>query len=300
MFPKNENEFIKFVEDINSELQKRDVPIHYRPLHALREAALRLRTNINVARRCMPLPGDYSGDSLSGHIEAWYELTYGNRLNMGLSPGSVAILIRGDVWKVRLPLTYGTFEFYCDPFEEHEGAFPPESRRANALLCIEDFTPELSSRLSGEERREIARFFALALQATRWLLDVQSAPYIPEARANLEMAVANLFLSRPIYGESKWASLQFTEKLFKCFLTLKEIPFEKSGKKGHDLALLASLSAKGGLRAIKPEFINDIQCPADVRYGDVAVDLSEAIRAHHSSLLVCSIVCSNLKSTIGG
>lgn len=299
-YPKNEAEFLGFIEDIDNELKKRNVPIHARPLRAVGEACARLKTSIFVVPSGPPVPGDYTGDSFGAHIDAWYQKKYGDRLKIDFSPGNVAIIIRGDPWKIRLPLLYGAFKFVFGPFADKGEKTPEHDPEAvNPLRWIEGFTSDLSKSLSKEEMKAIAGFIIFALQTTERLVRVQHERYLPEARADLEMAVSNLFLTHPNYGQSKWASLQFTEKLFKCFLTVKEVSFVRKGRKGHDLAELAKLSANNGLQGMKPEIVNNIQCPGGVRYGEVEVDLAEAIRAHHASLIACSIVCSTIRALRG-
>ncbi len=298
-YPETEAEFLSLIEDIDSELKKRDIPIHARPIHAFSEVCKRLRISIPFVPDGSPVQGDYSGSSLSAHIHVWYQNKYGDRLKINFSPGSVAILIRGDPWKIKFPLFYGRFKLVFGPFLQRNEA-SPDHDEIYPLRWIEGFTPGLAKSLNQAEIQHIAGFVTFALQAVQKLRAVQDERYIPEARVDLETAVSSLFPTHPNYGQSKWASLQFTEKLFKCFLTLKSIPFPKTGKEGHDLIILAELSAKGGLQGIRPEIINDIKCLPGARYGDVKVGLTEGIRAHYASIAACSVICSaimKIKST---
>jgi hypothetical protein len=300
IYPKNELEFLGFIEDIDNELKRRNVPIHARPLCAVSEACVRLKTSMFFVPGGPPIPGDYTGDSLSAHIDAWYQKKYGDRLKIDFSPGTVAILIRGDAWKVKFPLMYGTFKLVFGTFPDRDEKTPAlDPGAVYPLRWIQGFTSDLSKSLNKLEMQAITTFLLFALQSVRQLRDVQNEPYLPAASADLEMAVSTLFLTHPNYGQSKWASLQFTEKLFKGFLTLKRVAFPKSGKKGHDLAGLAELSAHNGLPVIGPDIIKNIQCPPGVRYGEVEVDLARAIEAHHSSLEVCNVVCSAIRALKG-
>ena len=55
----------------------------------------------------------------------------------------------------------------------------------------------------------------------------------------------------------------------------------------HKLTNLAKEAENFGLPPVSQPLIDCIQCPADVRYGDISVTLDEAIKAHHASIQVC-------------
>lgn len=291
-YPETEADFLSLIENIDIELKKRDIPIHSRPVHAFSEVCKRLRISIPFVPDSSPVQGEYSGSSLSAHIHLWYQNRYGDRLKINFYPESVAILIRGDLWKINFPLFYGRFRLVFGPFLDRNKP-SPDHDEIYPLRWIEGFTPGLAMSLNRTEIQYIAGFISFTLQAIRKLQAVQYERYIPEARVDLANAVSSLFLSRPNYGQSKWASLQFAEKLFKSFLTLKKVVFPK-GKKGHDLAELAKISEDNGLRGIKPLLVASIQCESGVRYGETQVDASEAIRAHHASLIVCNMACPEI------
>jgi hypothetical protein len=292
-YPETEADFLSLIENIDIELKKRDIPIHSRPVHAFSEVCKRLRISIPFVPDGSPVQGDYSGSSLSAHIHLWYQNKYGDRLKINFSPGSVAILIRGDPWKINFPLFYGRFRLVFGPFLDRDGA-SPDHDEIYPFRWIEGFTPGLAKSLNRAEIQHIAGFVTFALQAIQKLRAVQNERYIPEARVDLANAVSSLFLSRPNYGQSKWASLQFAEKLFKSFLTLKKVTFPK-GRKGHDLAELAKLSEDNGLQGRKPLPVASIQCEPGLRYGETRVDAADAIRAHHASLIVCNMLCPEIK-----
>lgn len=291
-----ESEFLKLIKEIDEGFKKQNIPIFQRPLCAIREICIRQKISLNVVPYGPAVPGLYTGDSLVAHVHEWYKKRYGDRLKIDFSPGSSAILIKGDPWKIKLPLLFGRAKFVFDPdlekFKEEPKTKINEPIIANPLNCIEKFTTEIAKSLSKQEMQELAQFFMLAFEILKSLVEIKRKPYIPEAKADLDSAVNNIFSSPPHYGQSKWASLQFTEKLFKCFLELKNVSFPKK----HDLKKLSYLASKNGLPAISPSVIQDIQCPAGVRYGEIAVTLNEAILAHHSSLKVCSVLIPAIKA----
>jgi hypothetical protein len=88
-------------------------------------------------------------------------------------------------------------------------------------------------------------------------------------------------MDRRAYGPSKWASLQFTEKLMKSRLASSSVAFPKNHKLDELSRLLTTIGSNVGKRDL-----DEIQCPAGVRYGDVSVDRDSALRAHIAALRV--------------
>jgi len=293
-YPKSEAEFIRFIEEIDDSLKKKNILIFQRPIHAIREACLKLKISIRVAPDVPPTPGIYEGDYLAAHIHEWYKKKYGDRVKINFSPGCAAVLIKGDPWKIDFPLVFGNVKLVFDPDLEKYQQMPEIAVNApllvNPLRSIRGLTTEHAKSLKKEEMQKLAQFFLFALNTIQRLFEIKDKPYIPEARADLNMAVNNLFLFPPNYGQSKWASLQFAEKLFKCYLRMENVSFPLK----HDLKLLARLAFQSGLQIIPDDVIKTIQCPAGVRYGEITVTLPEAISAHHASLEVCSVVANTV------
>ena len=298
--PRNEAEFLKFIEDIDSDLKKNNMLIFQRPIHAIREACLRLGVSLNVVPHGKAIQGIYHGDSLVAHIQDWYQKQYGDRLKINFSPGSAAILIKGDPWKIDFPLIYGKIKFVFDPdlakYEKLPDTAVNETLYANAFRSIKGFTPELAKSLTREEILRIKNIYMFSLYAIQYLFEIKSKPFIPEARSDLEAAVNNLFITHPHYGQSKWSSLQFAEKMFKCFLKTKNVSFMKN----HNLLELSKLARQNGMPIIPDEIISVIQCPAGARYGEISVSMMDAIKAHHGSLIVCATVVNEFRNYIGG
>jgi hypothetical protein len=297
-YPKNEKEFLEFIEEIDNDLKRKNILIFQRPIHAIREACLRLKVSLSVAPHGPSIRGVYQGDSLVAHIDEWYRKKYADRLKIDFSPGSVAVLIRGDVWRIDFPLMFGSFRFVFDPnlekYERSDEMIVDGPPYVNPLKTIRDFTTDLAKTLTRREVNELKEFYIFGFDAIQRLSEIESKPFISEARADLVTAVNNMFLTHPHYGQSKWASLQFSEKMLKCFLKTKKADFPRS----HELSELSNLCSCNGLPII-PNCITDaIQCPAGVRYGEFIVSLDEAVAAHHASLIICSTVAREIISNI--
>lgn len=203
-------------------------------------------------------------------------------------------MIRGDLFKMSFPTVFGAANVICDvnwmdrksPQITNDGSRP----FVNVLNCVEGLTKEYASVLTTDELRELTDLFLFGYDSTLVIDEVSTAPFIDEAKGDLESSVANLFERQPQYGLSKWASLQSVEKFIKAFIVKNGVtpPFT------HDLQRLNTLATSHGLPAISQTDIDKIQCPADVRYGLVLVTPQEALEAHHASVKVCAEIAKSL------
>lgn len=293
--PNNELEFNKLMEEIDETLKKRGVLIFQRQIYAIREVCVRLGISLSVAPLSPAITGKFYGDSLSSHIIDWYDKKYGDRLKVDLGLGNGAIILKGDVWKTTFPRFYGGFKFIFDPNIDEYKDFPETSKGQNYLIfnplrCIDGLTSNLAITLEKQEIKNFSQFFILGINAKKLLEEIKSKPLIPEAKTDMESSVSYIFSQPPHYGQSKWASLQFVEKLLKCYLDLKRIEFRKT----HDLLRLATLAEQHGLPPLPRLFIQNVQCPPGVRYGEPKVTLKEAVEAHHSALKICSYIAREI------
>ena len=293
--PNNELEFNKLMEEIDEALKKQSVPILGRQILAIREACIRLGISLSIVPRSPAIPGKFYGNSLSSHIIDWYDKKYGDRLKVDLGLGNGAIILKGDAWKITFPRFYGSFKFIFDPNIDRYKNFPEKSKGEtylifNPLRCIDGLTSNFAITLEKQEIENIKQFFILGINAKKLLEDIKSKPLIPEAKTDMESSVSYIFSQPPHYGQSKWASLQFVEKLLKCYLELKRIKFKKT----HDLLQLATLAEQHGLPPLPRPFIHSVQCPPSVRYGEPRGTLEEAVEAHHSALKICSYIAREI------
>jgi hypothetical protein len=288
------DEIMKSVDDL---LRKAGIPIYQRPGNATAEAGKRLNieTIICIGKYEPTIEGKYNSRTLYAHVNHWYELRYGDRLKRTPGPGSVAILIKGDAWRLRLPPVRGLVGFTIDP---DYNKYPPRMQGGkesgpvfiNIISYIEDCPAGLVSQLTLKEKECIVAFFVNSLETLEELTGIWDKPFVSEALGDLESAVTCLLADSPQYGLSRYASLQFIEKLFKCFLELKvtRVPHH------HKLSELKTLAESAGLIGVNSNLLDRVQCSAGVRYGEISVSLEEAISAHHASLTLCKQIISNI------
>ena len=100
-----EEEFEVLMREVDQELQDREVPIHARELTDLAEVARILGVRMKGGPLDTgPIPGVYTGDSLSAHVFEWIEKRYGDRLKVDFRIGRTVFLLRGAAWLIRFPL----------------------------------------------------------------------------------------------------------------------------------------------------------------------------------------------------
>jgi len=295
--PTTEQEFNILMEEIDNLLKDRSIPIFNRPIHSPVEIAKRLKITIPL----VPITGEaihgiYHGDSLSAHIQDWYQRKYGDRLKASMAIGTGIILIRNDPWRIIYPMIFGTVSFVCgNDLEKYKDspAFATNgtSPVINILNLIEDMPNDYAQSLSTSELKEIKQIFLSGIESLSYFDMIKSKPFIKEAKVDLENAVNNILSDHAHYGQSKYASLQFSEKLLKCFLSEKSVAIPRS----HRLSDLYNLAVnEGQLPSFASDLLAQVQCNAGVKYGEETVELVDAVRAHHSSLGICFFVAREI------
>jgi HEPN domain-containing protein len=111
-----------------------------------------------------------------------------------------------------------------------------------------------------------------------------------EVFTDLETAVDSFFYTRGQYGQSKWHSLQFTEKLLKDLIT----HYGGTYKFVHKLKELSQIVTDLSKLQIDGGLLEEIQCKAEVRYSADIVSREEALKAHHASLAVLRSIVEQL------
>jgi hypothetical protein len=294
----DKTEFEKMMQEIDDELRQTEIPIHARPIQSWTKVAERLKTRIELSpRSSIEIEGRYDSLTLAFHINLWYEARYGDRLKIHFGPGSVVLLIKGDPWRMILPGIYGAAQIVCEPDIEKYRNSPRMSVGKkplifNVLNCIADFPVDLAYQLTAKEREDILLFFITSFKTLQKLQNISNKPYVKESLADLEAAVSCLVSHPAQYGLSKWSSLQFIEKLMKSFIKLKNAAVPHH----HKLAQIAQDAKALGLGQLNIDLLSYVQCNAGVRYGEVLVDLKEAIRAHHASIILSQHLANRLEA----
>ncbi len=294
--PMDRRAFLRFMETIDSDLKSRGSAIAWRPILAIKEACLRLSVDLKIAPLTEPaVSGTYTVETLPAHIKEWYENRYGERLKTDLGPGSVAILLKGDPWRMILPTVFGEVHLTCSPdiSSSDDGHFSGRNApipKYNVLRAVDGLPQGLARDLTDTELEAAWRGFFLGMNVLSGLRRIREYPFVSEMLVDIESAVRHLVGPNPHYGMSHWASLQFTEKAFKCFLSLEGIRFPRS----HDLVQLAQLAAARSHLAIQMVDVESVQCDPGVRYGQSQSTMDDALLAHHASMRICETIVGKI------
>jgi HEPN domain-containing protein len=289
--PGSQAEFDAVMGEIDAHLRQKYVQIHARAGHAALEYSGRFNLEFSIAKADdVGTPRNYRDAKVGAHIRAWFDRKYGDRQKIFMGPGTTVLLIRGDPWEIRLPLIYGEVECVVERNLEtyrNEPRFGAHGRRpvVNVLSLVRDLPPGLAAQLTDSECWNILKTFRDTLDCMHAVGYLAGKPYIAEVRADVAASVVHLFSLPPHYGQSKWASCQAAEKLLKCLLEVRKVPFPKN----HDLEALAVLARQQGAK-VDSAAIARVAASASVRYGEVSVSLDEAVAAHYSSLLTAQLV----------
>ena len=203
----------------------------------------------------------------------------------------MAFYLRGDVWTFRFRKIYGKVELFCSSTDQSCLPNPPgnEIPRFNILDAIEHLPQNMRASLTPHEVEELGYLFLQGYAALTRMEVSSGLSFVREAMSDHDAAVQFLTASQH-FGQSKWASLQATEKILKAYIALTNGP----AKRIHGLEKLAVTGEQLGLARISRQQLSLIQCEAGVRYGEIAVDCTDALAAHHASLSVSGEVALHI------
>lgn len=280
-------EFNEMMGKIDETLKDDNVPIYARPLRSFSFLSEKLKANLLITSAEKLTDNNvFTNYNIAIHVDNWFESMYGDRININLGPGSIVLLLKSDPWEMRIPLVLGKAYLVCDPnLDKYRNIAnvttgPPPKR--NILLLIENISNAFASSLSQEELVHIMKIFSLSLDVLPVLKDKSSFPFINDAISDFNSSVFHIFENPPHFGLSKWASLQFVEKLIKSHLKLNNCKFPKD----HDIKSLAQIAFKNGMRTVPESDLDAVYCKAGVRYGEQKISLNEAVEAHHAAIRI--------------
>jgi hypothetical protein len=230
-----------------------------------------------------PKTGCFDPLEISIRVHDWVERRYGERIKVPFHIGRVVFPLRGDLYLINCPTTYGEVQFVCEPHsfgQQRETLGVDTPPTCNMVDMVEDMTPDLARSLTAEEVIKLGIAFTTGMAAYSALEVIRDLEYVREAVGDFDAAVAHLVEHRPQLGLSKWASLQAVEKLVKAYISQKG----EAVRRTHSLEGLYDQAARLGLLTPPPPYLAAVQCPAGVRYGEVVVSVDEAVKAHLVSL----------------
>jgi len=288
-FAFNEEYFCKILEEIDKELQKEGVVPRMRLFLALKK----IGEKIPEVGRVPILSGGaknvtaigYTSHNLAIKISEWFSLKYEQRMQMGDSVvyGRMIIMVEGEPYTIDMTVNFGSIQII---WQADYKQYPD-----NILNLPQKM--KLSKVIAGNISRDDINKLCMVYKRTYdafYKYHESGMEYVFEALEDERNAIDGIIQSER-YGQSKWASLQFTEKL------IKGIYFQKAGKKApysHKLVELGKLLSPYNL-FIDEDVCRKIDCKPGIRYGeDGEVSCHEALDAHIASMKVFRFLTSKL------
>jgi hypothetical protein len=292
--PEDGPEFDAMMREIDRAMADQDIAITARPMMA----GIELWKRYKIA---FPYndPGPHGDPELrrywplSQKVSAWFDATYGDLLKVNYSPGATAIRIDGDIYRMNMPLFFGTGECIISKRFFETKNFISRGFLSNILQLLENLTEPKAQMLSNKAIRSIVEWFPVALRVM-YVLEATSERHelVAEARSDLKTAVDKLMERRDHYGSSKWASLQAAEKCFKAAIELQGGKYDRT----HKLKELSADLTALGVQLSTPQLFDDIQCEPGIRYREDPCSREQALAAHRACLyLVLDLVAAGAK-----
>jgi len=221
----------------------------------------------------------------------WYNELYASRLNGAPGPGSIGVMIRGDILRARVPRIIGEVVFEMDIHLER--LYPavvigrgPQKR--NILAQIEGLTPAFAASLSGNEQRRIADAYLTGVRGIYRLDELEGHGNLDIAREDYETSVDALLKGN--WRNAHWSTSACVEKLLKGILASAGIKFPTSGEEGHDLIVLGKQVSDHLGRELDVQLLKSAQCATGQRYAGQPVTRTQAYSGHVCLLkLLCTI-----------
>ena len=283
------------IKELDEKFKSEEIPIPDRPVLAIFEAGehdsaeISHQTVFGLGRPPAPYAAKFAET-----VNNWFLERYGELVKKDLSLGKKVVSIQDDLWVLQIPQIMGRVEFVASADQPTSKADYVSGKPYiyNVVDSVKRMTDAQKRELPDYERAFIFEKFIVGFQS----LSIVKAciSQLPEAQniclaaeADLNASVNHLISSTPEYGQSKWASLQFAEKIMKAAILSKGVDFAR----GHVLEKIANQLrtvgiSTGSLETLFPH----IQCAAGVRYGDLPVNRDEALIAHNAAFVVPKVL----------
>ncbi len=285
-FNLSDETFENVMTEIDAEVRKQSKMVPGRELLALMEFTRRFQIELPM------------GHPLEERIVDWFKKVYGERLTTDFNRGYSAVMIQGDLYKLRFLTFFGTAVIVSRP--DWIGRRTARRERNGEILPvinllerhIEGMTSDHVRRLTIRECNELTNAYSRMERAFTALetAETGSSVHITEIVDDLKASAYHLLSEPPNYGFSRWSSLQATEKVIKSYIVFKgSVP-----AKHHSLSKLCQAAHILGLPLQESARIAAIQCSAEVRYDSSRATKEEAVAAHYASLEICATVAALL------
>jgi hypothetical protein len=283
--PAMEPEFEAMMASLDIHLANCGILPHQRAFAAQSLVARTLGMTFAIPPPPRRSPHAFHADDTIHWVSDWFKAIYGKRINPHFEARSMAVDIRGTLWRMRLPVIYGTIQWFFDPDLDNKGISLALRAPAtgNAFTLIEDFTLALAQRLSHDEIKEIGAALLLGFKGVDALDFFKEHVLFDQAHLDYAHSVDAL-ISGIAWNKARWETAQAAEKTIKGLLKLAGKTYPTQGKDAHNIGHLGGLAADHLGVAIPKSILESIDCKPAVRYGEEEGTKSQAFAAHQAFL----------------
>lgn len=240
--------------------------------------------------RTAPTEEPFGVTDLLDRVSEWYETNYGKRLRPPFLAHSFAVDLRGTLWRVRLPMVFGTIAVFVDPDLRRGGGI---GGGFNVLGAIDDFTQAYASRLRPVDAQYVLDASQIGFTAITFLGGFRGDTLGEQAGLDYEHSVDALMTGFS-WSKASWETAQCAEKVMKAVLVRAGCKHIPKGRDGHDIPSLGRLLEREGGVSLDSDDLDLIHCDPKVRYGEQAVNPEAAYAAHRALLRLLKTLSDQL------
>ena len=280
----------KELKIIDNKLADEDISIAARPIHAIMAFGTKFKISLPIvvsnhasSNTEYPKQNEY----ITNAIHEWYKNRYSELLKTDPSIGKTIVIIKGNPMLIKIPLIYGRAIIIWDINKSGitgSNKFNNKPSILNVIDIIDGLTDALASEVSKNESKHIIEWFRSSHQIYGFLKLKGNDELIAHAMTDLSDSVNHIVTHQPNYNQSRWSSLQACEKIIKAYSKSKGFNF----KRVHNLKELAQ--GAGIKNSFTLKLLEDIQCAAGIRYGEVKTSKDEAVKAHQSMMIFTAML----------
>ncbi len=291
--PHNAQQFEKMMMAIDAEMMRREIPASRRPIHVgrLLWEALGWEGSMFADEKLADAPG-FTGEVLLAKVHRWFRHVYGEQLKEDGSIGWIPYIFGSSIWKVRLPVVFGTCRFFMDADLSNlgeRGFSKGSSSSLNVISCIKDVTPGVLARVKTDDWLKFFSFYIVAFNMMNWLSAMRGCNALFAESINDYHASVNQLMDRHL-SQSRWSSAQAAEKALKGVLMLAGVPFETRGATGHDISAIGAKVNEALGISLSGAMLRHAHCSPKIRYGEEISSEKQTLEANHATLGILAAI----------
>ncbi|MEQ9625917.1 hypothetical protein [Coleofasciculus chthonoplastes] len=287
----NQEEFEKRMQEIDTELIKKGIPVEGRRLEALKLFCP--NSSFSLSPDDKRFFGEFEGSNLFNKIRIWYQDMYSKKTLSNFDTGRKPFKLRGEIYYINYP-TCGEYTI-------------------DVLNCVEDLTEKMKCSLNQIEQDQILQEFERgyhAFNAIRSLYNLlqylheEAKDFLLRGAVDIEASASNIIDLQNTIFHSHQAAEKFLKALWVELDYQKAIDEKnKRGKNGCEVCGHKLLNLYNKLPETQPKnehiykqvkYLHDLVPDMDIRYKIQGKTLDEVMRAVNSMLIVCKFVSEQI------